>query len=296
MPAAYPVPTKMVQQLWDRFIAYVMRSYPLKDLPLNIRPGMVFATAAWVILLGILGMAPLPTLPINDKALHFFGLGFATFLLYFVMEVPDGAGRRIWYFRRAPLLFTLVGAFFFGGIVSEFVQSMLPWKTFQFGDIVANLFGSTLFLYLAHLAHKRHLRKLELSSLYQPLSVQSSLTYRDAQGRSHRFNNNTDDEEADSTNRANFDAERRAPAVYTHGHGHGHGHGGRDRSGSEIWESDSDLGRSSQETARGLGAIATSGAGAGVGAGAGAGAGGGGAFALGDEDDDDDEDRTSKGP
>jgi hypothetical protein len=35
---------------------------------------MIFLTGAWLILLGILGMAPLPTIPINDKALHFFGV------------------------------------------------------------------------------------------------------------------------------------------------------------------------------------------------------------------------------
>lgn len=35
---------------------------------------MIFVTAAWLILLGILGMAPLPELPVNDKALHFVGV------------------------------------------------------------------------------------------------------------------------------------------------------------------------------------------------------------------------------
>lgn len=35
---------------------------------------MVFITAAWILLLGVLGMAPLPELPVNDKALHFFGV------------------------------------------------------------------------------------------------------------------------------------------------------------------------------------------------------------------------------
>lgn len=35
---------------------------------------IIFLTGAWLILLGILGMAPLPTIPINDKALHFFGV------------------------------------------------------------------------------------------------------------------------------------------------------------------------------------------------------------------------------
>lgn len=38
---------------------------------------MLFVTAAWLILLGILGMAPLPELPVNDKALHFFGVSEA---------------------------------------------------------------------------------------------------------------------------------------------------------------------------------------------------------------------------
>ena len=35
---------------------------------------MVFVTAGWLVLLGVLGMAPIPSLPVNDKALHFFGV------------------------------------------------------------------------------------------------------------------------------------------------------------------------------------------------------------------------------
>ncbi|WVR08467.1 hypothetical protein IAU60_005522 [Kwoniella sp. DSM 27419] len=247
MPAAYPVPTQMVQQLWDRFVLWVMRTYPMRDVPLNIRPGMVFATAIWIILLGVLGMAPLPTIPINDKALHFFGLGFATFLLYFVLEVPDGPGRRIWYFHRAPLVFTLVTAFFFGGIVSEFVQGMLPWKSFQLGDIAANLLGSTVFLYLAHLADKRHQRRLELSSLYQPLSEHSSSTYRDAQGRSHAFQREPG-HQPPRLDDASAPAPGQGATV-----GPGTVYGRRERGNSEVWESDSDLDRSSQDTARGHG-------------------------------------------
>ncbi|WRT70547.1 uncharacterized protein IL334_007545 [Kwoniella shivajii] len=237
MPSSYPVPTQMVQQLWNRLIGFLMRSYPMKDFPLNIRPGMVFATAIWIILLGILGMAPLPTLPVNDKALHFFGLGFATFLLYFVLEVPEGPGRRIWYIRRAPLLLTLILAFFVGGIISEFVQSFLPWKEFQFGDIVANLCGSTLFLYLAHLLHQRNLRKMELSSLYQPLSVHGSSTYRDAQGRQHMFPSSSSVPESASGGQG----EEGTPPRENR----------REREGSGVWDEDSDFGRSSQETARG---------------------------------------------
>lgn len=58
------------------------------------------------------------------------------------------------------------------------------WKKFQFGDIVANLAGSTVFLYLAHLLHTRARRRSEIADLYQPLP---SHTYRDAQGRTHAF-------------------------------------------------------------------------------------------------------------
>ncbi|KAK4688274.1 hypothetical protein P7C73_g1832, partial [Tremellales sp. Uapishka_1] len=175
---SYPHPHAMIQQLQEKATEIMLRSYPLKDLPLRIRPAIIFATAAWMLILGVLGFAPLPTLPLNDKILHFFGLGFATFLIYFVIEVPEGPARRVWYIRRAPLLLTLVLAFFFGGIVSEVVQSALP----------ANLLGSLTFLYLAHLLYQRSRRRSELSTLYQPISVQSSATYRDAQGRQHPFN------------------------------------------------------------------------------------------------------------
>lgn len=63
--------------------------------------------------------------------------------------------RRIWFWHHSPLIFTGVMCFFFGDIVSEIVQSMLPvgyyaylhsafltyfWqhKEFQIGDIVVS--------------------------------------------------------------------------------------------------------------------------------------------------------------
>jgi hypothetical protein len=49
----------------------------------------------------------------------------------------------------------------------------------------ANLLGSTLFLYLAHLLSLRQRRRTELSTLYEPLS--DSSTYRDSRGRQHAF-------------------------------------------------------------------------------------------------------------
>nr|XP_019008053.1 uncharacterized protein I206_07221 [Kwoniella pini CBS 10737]OCF46834.1 hypothetical protein I206_07221 [Kwoniella pini CBS 10737] len=237
MPTSYPVPTQMVQQVWGKFVNWLMRSYPLKDYPLNIRPGIIFATAIWIIILGILGMAPLPELPLNDKALHFFGLGFATFLLYFIIEVPEGVGRRIWYIRRAPLLFTLFTAFFIGGIISEFIQSLLP----------ANLLGSILFLYLANLINKRNILKLELLNLYQPLNNENVSSYRDSQGRIHQFNLNSDNNnQIESTTSSNQNQNQNQNQELNSSINN------RNRQVSEIWDDeDSDFSRSSQDTARG---------------------------------------------
>lgn len=59
-------------------------------------------------------------------------MGFATFLVYFIVEVPESTSRRIWYIRRAPLILTLTTTFFVGGVVSEFVQSFLPVRSGKF--------------------------------------------------------------------------------------------------------------------------------------------------------------------
>ena len=173
-------------------------------------------------------------------------MGFASFLLYFVLEVPEGPARRVWYVRKAPLLLASAFGFVLGGIVSEVVQSFLPvsmiptitthvrlriltdkqWKEFQWGDILANLLGASLFIYLAHLLHLRSRKRQELSSLYQPLSSHHSSTYRDAQGRQHAF---------DGARPSSNEGER---AQY-----------GRDRSSSNVWEEESE-GRASEEEPR----------------------------------------------
>lgn len=141
-----------------------MPRVPLTHIDVELTKGnqvIIFLTATWLIILGILGIAPLPTIPINDKALHFFGVRFPyiahgrrrlmgrwdlrlfwfTLLLkYLSMSVSPhhlreplvrrltnrGPARRVWYIRRAPLILTLVMSFFFGSIISEFIQGMLP--------------------------------------------------------------------------------------------------------------------------------------------------------------------------
>jgi len=50
--------------------------------------------------------------------------------------------------------------------MSEFVQSLLPYKTFQIGDVVANLLGSGLALYLSSKYAQERRREKELRRLY----------------------------------------------------------------------------------------------------------------------------------
>ena len=59
----------------------------------------------------------------------------------------------------------------------------LQWKTFQTGDIVANLLGASLFLYLAVLLNRRIRRRQEIALLYQPLGADSSDAHAHAQSR-----------------------------------------------------------------------------------------------------------------
>ncbi|KAH9979036.1 hypothetical protein BGW80DRAFT_1282510 [Lactifluus volemus] len=155
-----------------------MRSYhfniPKCDLPLRIRPWFVVLTILIMLSLALLGLTNLAhSIPLNDKLLHFFCLGIATGVFYFIIDVEEEY-RRIWFWRHGPLVLTLFVCFFLGGIVSEFVQSLLPHKTFQFGDIVANLLGSGIGLYIAYNLERYYRRRREISRLYRPLSGSNS--------------------------------------------------------------------------------------------------------------------------
>lgn len=52
---------------------------------------------------------------------------------------------------------------------------------------MANLFGASVFTYIAHLLAKRARKRAEIGELYQPLSLHQGQVYRDAQGRTHQF-------------------------------------------------------------------------------------------------------------
>jgi len=152
----------------------VLRSYKVKllkgkDLPIRLRPWFLLFTALILVLLGLLGISTVD-LPLNDKILHFACMGAATGIFYWIVDVDEDA-RRVWFWRYSALIFTFGVCFIVGGIFSEFVQSMLPYKNFEGGDIVANILGSTCGLIVAYTLEKYYRRRREIARLYQPIDA-----------------------------------------------------------------------------------------------------------------------------
>ncbi|THV05016.1 hypothetical protein K435DRAFT_133937 [Dendrothele bispora CBS 962.96] len=153
----------------------VMKSYHLQipkyDMPLRLRPWFVVFTVIIMLILAFLGFTNFSrSLPLNDKLLHFLCFSIATAVFYFIIDVEEDA-RRIWFWRHSGLIFTGFICFFCGGILSEIVQSLLPYKEFQIGDVVANLLGSSIGLYFAWHLEKYYRHRREINRLYRPLDT-----------------------------------------------------------------------------------------------------------------------------
>jgi len=132
-----------------------------------------------MILLAFLGFTDFSrSLPLNDKFLHLICFCLATGVFYFVFDVDEDA-RRVWFWRHAGMIFTAVVCFFFGGLVSEIVQSMLPHKEFDFGDVVANILGSTIGLYTSYHIEKYYRTRREIARLYRPLNTDEASDVED---------------------------------------------------------------------------------------------------------------------
>ncbi|SPO25765.1 uncharacterized protein UTRI_03130 [Ustilago trichophora] len=142
-------------------------------LPLRIRPAFVILNILDLILLGILGFHPRGQtwIRINDKILHFVCFFLATAMFYMIWDVDEPA-RASYLWRNASLILTGITCFLVGGIGSEIVQSLLPYKQFQIGDIVANLLGSSLGLFFSYHLEKRYRARRELERLYAPLDIE----------------------------------------------------------------------------------------------------------------------------
>ncbi|GAA99228.1 uncharacterized protein L969DRAFT_16533 [Mixia osmundae IAM 14324] len=148
----------------------VQLRYRGQEVPLRFRPAFALLTAFTLIILSILGFHPTAgsKLPVNDKALHFVCFSVATSCLYWTLEVEESA-RRVFLWRRANAIWCGTLAFFVGGICSEFVQALLPYKTFQLGDIIANLLGCSVGYFVSSRLEKTYRANRELLELYQPL-------------------------------------------------------------------------------------------------------------------------------
>ncbi|KDN50816.1 hypothetical protein K437DRAFT_254985 [Tilletiaria anomala UBC 951] len=142
-------------------------------LPLRLRPAFIVLNVLDLVLLGFLGFHPNARdyVAINDKILHFLCFFIATALFYCIFDVDDSA-RRYWFWRHASLYLTFVTCFVVGCIGSEIVQSLLPYKIFQWGDVIANLCGSALGLLVSYHAEARYRVRREIERLYQPLDAE----------------------------------------------------------------------------------------------------------------------------
>jgi len=152
----------------------VLRSYKVnllkgRDLPIRLRPWFLLFTAFILVLLGLLGISTLH-LPLNDKILHFVCMGTATGVFYWIFDIDEDA-RRVWLWRYSALIFTFSVCFIVGGIFSEFVQSMLPFKNFEWGDVIANILGSSCGLIVAYTLEKYYRKRREIARLYQPINA-----------------------------------------------------------------------------------------------------------------------------
>ncbi|KAF8813849.1 hypothetical protein BYT27DRAFT_7220196 [Phlegmacium glaucopus] len=165
---------KGVRRLTSRAAKSIMKSHhfriPKYDMPIRLRPWFLLFTCFIMVVLAFLGFTNFSrSLPLNDKLLHFLCFCIATGVFYFIIDVEESV-RRIWFWRHSSLIFTGFTCFFCGGILSEFVQAALPYKHFDWGDVMANLLGSSLGLYVAYHLERYYRHRREIARLYQPLT------------------------------------------------------------------------------------------------------------------------------
>ncbi|KAF3157078.1 hypothetical protein TWF569_003986 [Orbilia oligospora] len=116
---------------------------------MRIRPQIAGAFAFLLLLSAYLGFSKKLVIPVNDKVVHFICFFLMTLCFYWVLDTS----------RRRVVNFTLIVMFGILGVGSEFVQGVLPWRTFDAYDIFANLLGAGAALGLCMWYHKRMLER-----------------------------------------------------------------------------------------------------------------------------------------
>ncbi|SGY82190.1 BQ5605_C009g05551 [Microbotryum silenes-dioicae] len=158
----------------------IWKSYSIEPrFPVRIRPMMALLTASSLLVLAALGFHPTlaskisPPVPFSDKLLHFVCLTAASAQFYAIWNV-DQAVRTSWHWKHWNELVSILVCGIWGSIGSEFVQSLLPYKTFQWGDVVANILGTTLGITLSRSWTRHREKAQQLRRLYQPLHLEES--------------------------------------------------------------------------------------------------------------------------
>ncbi|KAH9819958.1 hypothetical protein DFH28DRAFT_885749 [Melampsora americana] len=139
-------------------------------LPIRIRPVFLLLTLLMIIILALIGFNPALNawVLIPKKLFHFFSFTLVTSLFYSILDV-DQSFQLIWYWKHFNTILTILICFLLGGLGSELIQIVLPFKIFSWGDLLANESGCLVGYHLARALHKQYQHKRELASLYQPL-------------------------------------------------------------------------------------------------------------------------------
>ncbi|SCZ97954.1 BZ3500_MvSof-1268-A1-R1_Chr3-3g06480 [Microbotryum saponariae] len=151
----------------------IWKSYSIDPrLPVRVRPMMALLTASSLLVLAALGFHPTlaskitPPVPFSDKLLHFVCFTAASAQFYAIWNV-DQAVRTYWHWKHWNELVSILVCGIWGSIGSEFVQSLLPYKT-------ANILGTTLGITLSRSWTRHRERAQQLRRLYQPLHLEQS--------------------------------------------------------------------------------------------------------------------------
>ncbi|KAG5357911.1 hypothetical protein CJU89_4397 [Yarrowia sp. B02] len=93
-----------------------------------------------------------------DKAVHFVTFFILTAVFYWILDTS----------RRRCINASILVCTLFGGVGSEFAQTLFPHRTFDPMDILCNVAGSLLAVILCALYHQRMLTRARLAR-YQPV-------------------------------------------------------------------------------------------------------------------------------
>ncbi|KAF9529236.1 hypothetical protein CPB83DRAFT_272894 [Crepidotus variabilis] len=167
--------SKTLRRWSSKISKKLMKSYKVKipkyNLPVRVRPWFVLLTSINITVLAILGFTNIhPKLPLPDKVSHSIAFFVATSVFYFIIDVDESA-RRIWFWRYFSTMLTVFTCHFLGGVLIEIVQAVLPFKQLELGDILANLLGASLGLWVAFNLERYYRHRKEISRLYRPLSA-----------------------------------------------------------------------------------------------------------------------------